>query len=181
MRVGAGRRPIAPAHPARTPDRGRPSSPDGPRRPTPPRSTTTSPTRRRCRPAAQSTTTYDLAGATKQAGEPSPGALATGHTAWFKWTPTATGGTSITTCADATDYEVIEVYTGTTLANLTPVVETGVTGCKPADIRFMAQAGTTYWIQADYDVYSPGRRTPARSAWTSALRCPRPRSSTGPT
>jgi hypothetical protein len=109
---------------------------------------------------SKSTTTYDLAGATKQAGEPSAGSGATGHTAWFRWTPTATGGASVTTCADATDHEVIEVYTGTTLADLTPVVEKGVTGCKPDDIRFIAHAGTAYWIQADYDVSSPGPAHP---------------------
>lgn len=82
------------------------------------------------------------------------------HTVWFKWTPSVSGEATITTGPDrltATDTTpwidtLLGVYTGASLAGLTPV---GQNDDKPdifgaiSEVTFTAIAGTTYYVGID--------------------------------
>ncbi len=86
------------------------------------------------------TNTQSTAGATIEAGEPSPcGGIAA--TVWYRFTPSS----NQTLVADTfgSNYSTeLAVYTGPDLSNLTLV------GCNYSRVRFTAAAGITYYFQA---------------------------------
>lgn len=66
-------------------------------------------------------------GATAEAGEPAHAAAPATNTLWWQWTASSTGTATVSTVGS--DYDtVLAVYTGTTLANLTPVAANDDTG-----------------------------------------------------
>jgi hypothetical protein len=81
--------------------------------------------------------------ATAQTGEPAPA----GHSVWFEWTPSVSGGTSIEACGVGF-VPAVGVFTGDELASLAPVPALDVDGecAKETTIEFTAVAGTTYRI-----------------------------------
>jgi Divergent InlB B-repeat domain len=81
--------------------------------------------------------------ATAQSGEPAPA----GHSVWFEWTPSVSGGTSIEACGVGF-VPAIGVFTGDELASLAPVPSVDVDGecAKGTTIEFTAVVGTTYRI-----------------------------------
>ncbi|HZN74196.1 MAG TPA: PKD domain-containing protein [Micromonosporaceae bacterium] len=85
--------------------------------------------------------TQNLAVASVEAGEPQPSCFGTSRTVWYSVTPTTTQSLS----ASVDQYGAgVAVYTGTSLANLSPV---GCTNYYYYPATFRAQAGTTYFIQ----------------------------------
>jgi hypothetical protein len=100
--------------------------------------------------AAQVSKSFNLSGATTEPPfEPDHFTNDYGHTVWFKWTPTASGGVHVKACDNGS--AKIKVYTGSSLTGLTtvPVGEGGTNGCD-AWHRFMAVKGTTYRIVVDH-------------------------------
>lgn len=89
--------------------------------------------------------TVDISAASAEADEPWPtcGLSPNRTTAWYAFTPAVTGW--IAAKADAQYWTVVAVYTGASLANLTEV------GCETwrQRLRFIAEAGTTYYFQVD--------------------------------
>ncbi|MGN6201911.1 MAG: InlB B-repeat-containing protein [Solirubrobacterales bacterium] len=89
--------------------------------------------------------------ATGQAGEPEHAGEAGGSSVWFKWTAPRSGTVNIDTCESDFD-TLLAVYTGATLAGLTPVQsnDEGPGNCAPgSSLSFGAIASTTYRIAAD--------------------------------
>jgi Divergent InlB B-repeat domain len=89
--------------------------------------------------------------ATKQAGEPDHAGDPGGSSVWFKWTAPRGGTVSVDTCEGDFD-SLLAVYTGATLAGLTPVQsnDNGAGNCAPgSSLSFEAVAGTTYRIAVD--------------------------------
>jgi hypothetical protein len=93
--------------------------------------------------------------ATKEIGEPDHTGNAGGHSVWFSWTPSSSGSVAVSTCSHESYADtLLAVYTGSTLAGLTPVAsnDDGSHGqCRETDseARFDATAGTTYRIAVD--------------------------------
>jgi hypothetical protein len=99
--------------------------------------------------------------ATKEAGEPDHAGNPGGHSVWFSWTPEIGGPVDLTACGRAPGVDtLLAVYTGSQLANLSPVASNDDAGSKPPDercedlsgaseISFEAAAGTTYRIAVD--------------------------------
>ena len=87
--------------------------------------------------------TVDLTAATVEPGEPSPAGSPVVRSAWYTFTPAATGTLLVRGVPDPVS--VLAVYTGTTLGGLTPVASGP--GFFPP-LWFTAQAGTTYYLQA---------------------------------
>jgi len=86
--------------------------------------------------------------ATLELGEPKhDGDQSDTGSLWWAWTPTANTNVFIDTVGSKAE-NVLAVYTGSTLANLQSVTATNssLTLYKPAQIRFNAQANTTYHI-----------------------------------
>jgi hypothetical protein len=89
--------------------------------------------------------------ATKQAGEPDHAGDAGGSSVWFKWTAPRDGTVSVDTCEGDFD-SLLAIYTGATLASLTPVQsnDEGAGNCAPgSSLSFEAVANTTYRIAVD--------------------------------
>jgi hypothetical protein len=89
--------------------------------------------------------------ATEQAGEPEHAGESGGSSVWFKWTAPRTGPVSVDTCEGDFD-SLLAVYTGATLAGLTPVAsnDDGPGNCAPgSSLSFEAVANTTYRIAVD--------------------------------
>jgi Divergent InlB B-repeat domain len=89
--------------------------------------------------------------ATEQAGEPDHAGDAGGSSVWFKWTAPRGGTVSVDTCEGDFD-SLLAVYTGATLAGLTPVQsnDEGPGNCAPgSSLSFEAVANATYRIAVD--------------------------------
>jgi len=69
---------------------------------------------------ASGTVSGSSAGATKEAGEPDHAGNPGGSSIWYVWTAPSSGGFTFDTCGSGFD-TVLAVYTGDTLATLTPV------------------------------------------------------------
>ncbi len=95
-------------------------------------------------------TGYDT-NATKEPGEPKNPVNVGGRSVWWKWTAPATGAFVLDTKGSYSD-TILAVYTGSTLATLTPVASND--DIKPGIIQaslltLNTTAGTTYYIQVD--------------------------------
>jgi hypothetical protein len=89
--------------------------------------------------------------ASREAGEP---AAAT-HSVWYRWTAPRSGETTLDTCSLSTFDPTLAVFTGTSLAALTPVASGD--GCGTAKVTFTAVAGTEYRIAVDGKAGQTGR------------------------
>ena len=94
--------------------------------------------------------------ASEQAGEPQHGGPGGTHSVWYSWTPTTSGPVVISDCpyGEGQPVSLLAVYTGGSLASLTPVAsDDGAAGasCGPnaAQVSFDAKAGTIYKIAVD--------------------------------
>ncbi|HEV2858124.1 MAG TPA: hypothetical protein VGW80_06965 [Solirubrobacterales bacterium] len=94
--------------------------------------------------------------ASKENGEPDHGGNPGGHSLWFSWTASSDGPVAVQTCTREASFDtLLGVYTGSTLAALTPVAsaDDGQTkkSCHSTDsaTEFTAEAGTTYKIAVD--------------------------------
>jgi PKD repeat protein len=85
--------------------------------------------------------TTDLTAATLEGGEPAPGGRTIIASAWYSYTPASTGTLLLRTSGDPSS--AVGVYTGGSLTSLTEVAS----GSGSFPVHFLAQAGTTYWIQ----------------------------------
>lgn len=100
----------------------------------------------------QTTAVFDLSTATKQPGEPNHEGDSMGRSVWYRWTPAKTGAAHVTLCGGSPypGYaKRIAVYTGGwgSLSKVSPV---GIEACAPpVEKRWIAKAGTTYWIAVD--------------------------------
>lgn len=93
---------------------------------------------------------FDNWGATKEPGEPDHRGNPGGASVWFEWTAPRTGGVSFQACNVAIGLQaLVAVYTGSTVAALTPVPQIvgGVGGT--CSYWWWAVAGTTYRIAYD--------------------------------
>lgn len=94
-------------------------------------------------------------GATKEPSEPSHAGDPGGASLWFSWTPESDQEVSISTCASGSFDPVLAVYTGSSLEALEQVEagDDGSThpecGASDGEVRFRAEAGTTYRIAVD--------------------------------
>jgi len=90
--------------------------------------------------------------ASREPGEPSHAGSADGGSVWFSWTPAASGPVAISTCpyAGETPDTVLAVYTGSTLAGLTPLAanDDSPAACSStgSELELDVSAGTTYRI-----------------------------------
>ena len=92
-------------------------------------------------------------GASREANEPAPGGLTGGGgSLWWQWTSTTGGSVTIGTTADSNYDTVLAVYTGSTLATLTPVASNdnapGGTGTN-SRVTFNALPGVAYQIAVE--------------------------------
>jgi hypothetical protein len=94
--------------------------------------------------------------ATKESGEPDHAGDPGGHSVWYSWTATNSEPVWISTCSSDTHLDtLLAVYTGSALADLTPVASSDNfsprLGCQSTDsaVEFTALAGTTYEIAVD--------------------------------
>lgn len=92
----------------------------------------------------------DNAGATKEPGEPAHGGNAGGASLWWNWTAPASGRLTVSTEGSAVD-TLLAVYTGDTLAALTPVAQddNATAEVTTSRARFPVIAGVTYRIAVD--------------------------------
>jgi hypothetical protein len=91
---------------------------------------------------------FDNFGATREPGEPDHRGEAGGASVWFKWTATHTGGVAIQACPGEIGKEaVLAVYTGSTLATLTPAASLQPFG--KCGFTFFAFTGVSYSIAVD--------------------------------
>jgi len=90
------------------------------------------------------------AGATTEAGEPAHAGDAGGASVWFTWTAAADGVASFSTAGSDFD-TLLAVYTGTSVAALTPAdADDDVSDSdKTSRVTLVATSGTTYRIAAD--------------------------------
>ena len=95
-------------------------------------------------------------GATKQAGEPDHAGDAGGASVWFRWTAHESGSVRMSVCG-ADFHTLLAVYTGSTLAGLTPVAASSNSSspsCNPfapgaRELGFDVDAETEYRIAVD--------------------------------
>jgi hypothetical protein len=89
--------------------------------------------------------------ATREAGEPSHGEIATGASVWYRWTAPSSAEVTVDVCNASFD-SVLAVYTGSAVNALTRVARNddacGSAG-EGSRVRFKAVAGTTYSIAVD--------------------------------
>lgn len=87
--------------------------------------------------------------ATAEVGEPAHAGLAASRSVWWSWTAPASGVATFTT--DGSDFDTtLAVYSGTSLASLTPVASDNDGGEGPQSrVEFNAVAGSTYVIAVD--------------------------------
>ena len=85
-------------------------------------------------------------GATAQTGEPNHAEVANARkTVWWRYTPAISGRITINTFGSPFD-TVLAIYTGSTVANLTPVASNDDSGGPQSQVRFQGTAGTSYAI-----------------------------------
>ena len=113
----------------------------------------------------------DVFGSTRyagaEAGEPQHAGQPGGRSLWWKWTPEASGSVVVSTCSSFYALDtLLGVYTGESVGALTKVAANddapapiGFPGCAAtnSEVRFEAQAGTTYRIAVDSTGGSVGR------------------------
>jgi uncharacterized repeat protein (TIGR01451 family) len=89
-------------------------------------------------------------GATKESGEPNHAGNAGGKSVWGKWTAPYTGSVQIDTHGSSFD-TLLGVYTGVTVASLTPIAANDDDGSSNGNsaVIFQAQAGTEYKVAVD--------------------------------
>lgn len=87
----------------------------------------------------------DNHGATKEPGEPAHRGNEGGASVWFRWTAPRSGGVNVRACYE--DDGLVAVYTGSSVAALTLVPQTGA--FDTCDYSFFATAGVTYRIAFD--------------------------------
>lgn len=96
--------------------------------------------------------------ATKEPGEPNHAGSPGGRSVWYRFVPATTHQVSFDTCFDGRFESTLGVYTGSSVASLTPVTASNDfcydmgSGAPPTvGMRrsFQAVAGTTYWIAVD--------------------------------
>ena len=91
--------------------------------------------------------------ATKEPGEPNHAGYAGGESVWWSWTSPLNG--YITISADTVTYwgyhgyGLLGVYSGSSVSNLTSVASSQSAFGGPAQVSFVAAAGTTYQIAVD--------------------------------
>jgi hypothetical protein len=89
-------------------------------------------------------------GATSEPGEPQhggPGFVSV----WWRWTPNVSGDATVSTCSSDTFLSLVAVYTGSTLATLSPA-DNGSFACPSSYgtvAEFAAVAGQTYHVAVD--------------------------------
>jgi len=94
------------------------------------------------------------AGASREPSEPDHAGDPGGHSVWYSWKPSTSGPVTLSTCAAGALDPVLAVYTGSSLAGLTPVAgakDGAPSPCATGDsgVRFDAVAGTVYRIAVD--------------------------------
>ena len=120
---------------------------------------------------------------TTETGEPGVATSATacgtvGRTAWYKYTPTSAGAFTVST-GGSTTFNIATVYTGSTLAGLTPVVcADGTVSSYAGQANVSGLAGVTYYIQVGastgylgsvaLNIFSVGATTPLNDAFAAA-------------
>ena len=87
-------------------------------------------------------------GATRESGEPAHAGVSGGASLWWEWTASSTGSVTVDTSGSNFD-TVLAIYTGTALANLTPIASNDDSGGITSRVAFTAQAGATYVIAVD--------------------------------
>lgn len=90
---------------------------------------------------------WDNANAGNEVGEPAPSN--NGSTLWYKWTPTADGFATFSTCPTVLFDTVVGVFTGSSVNSLTPVVSADG-GCDNGGSMtavIAVASGTTYYAQ----------------------------------
>lgn len=102
--------------------------------------------------------------ATTESGEPAPWENAPGgHSVWWTWTAPADGDVTVDTCGSDFD-TLLAVYTGGSVAALTPVGSNDFGGCgtdgSNSKLDFTAQSGHVYRIAVDGMSYCPGSPCP---------------------
>lgn len=97
------------------------------------------------------TETADLTAATIEPGEPAPGGIPVIGTAWYSYTPAASGTLLVRT--DPAPNAMLAVYSGSSLTDLSELAA-GAGYYEP--LTFTAQAGTTYHVQAATTGFTPG-------------------------
>lgn len=85
------------------------------------------------------------AAATAEPGEPAHNGMPASHTVWWTWTAPADGPVAVHTRGSSFD-TVLACYTGSAVSNLTRVASAADV---ETEIRFSAQAGTTYHLVVD--------------------------------
>ncbi|MDB6128984.1 MAG: hypothetical protein JWM04_91 [Verrucomicrobiales bacterium] len=88
------------------------------------------------------------ADATAQAGEPQHAGRDATKSIWWTWTAPVAGRVTLATKGSTFD-TLLDVYTGTTLANLVPVVSNDDYSGISSRVTFLAKAGQSYEISVD--------------------------------
>lgn len=102
------------------------------------------------------TVTGTSVGATSETGEPVHGTVGSGHSVWWKWTPSVTGTATIDTAGSAFD-TVLAVYKGDSFSETLSVSELVVLAYSDdlsssdvtSKVSFTVVQGTTYYIAVD--------------------------------
>jgi subtilisin len=99
---------------------------------------------------ANATVTGTNVNATKESGEPNHANNTGGKSVWYKWTPQASGTTTIDTAGSNFD-TVLAVYTGSAVNSLTHIASNDDDAAlgQQSKVSFTANAGTTYQIAVD--------------------------------
>jgi hypothetical protein len=102
-----------------------------------------------------------------EAGEPEHAGQPGGRSLWWSWTPETSSPVVVSTCSSFYALDtLLAVYSGESLGSLTKVAAnddapapTAFPGCAAtnSEVRFEAEAGTTYRIAVDSTGASPGR------------------------
>ncbi len=88
----------------------------------------------------------NVAAFTKEASEPLAGS--DDQTAWWNWTPDASGWCSLNTEGSTTVSNYLHVFNGNSLGTLTTVARSDFYKQKTGELYFFAQAGVTYHLRA---------------------------------
>ncbi len=86
--------------------------------------------------------------ASKETGEPDHAGSRGGHSVWWKWTAPVAGIATIDTFGSSFD-TLLGIYTGTEVADLTPIASDDDTGGMQSLVAFRVTAGTVYYLAVD--------------------------------
>jgi PKD repeat protein len=89
--------------------------------------------------------------ATKEVGEPNHAGSPGGASVWYSWTAPRAGPVEVGICSYGSLDPLLGLYTGSSLASLTPVASQPVAGScsRSTTVRFSAVAGSTYRFAVD--------------------------------